>query len=145
MKIIEKQAKICRKIVADLLGFSRQNASEKREMCFNNSIMECITLVKHSFSLDRVEIQTRLDDRFPTIYGDPEKLKQVWVNLLTNAKDAMSADGGVIYVTTELDSPRGIVTLYIADTGYGIAPGAQTKIFDPFFTIPLDHCFPATT
>ena len=134
LAIIEKQTKVCRKIVADLLGFSRQGESEKREMCFNNSVMESITLVRHSFALDHVEITTRLDDCFPIIYGDPEKLKQVWINLLTNAKDAMPEEGGAIVVSTKLNTPQGVVTLKVADTGAGIDEATAKKIFDPFFT-----------
>lgn len=134
LAIIEKQTKVCRKIVADLLGFSRQGQSDKREMCFNNSVMESVSLVRHSFELDRVRIVTRLDDSFPIIYADPEKLKQVWLNLLTNAKDAMDESGGVIAVTTRLDTPKGIVRLQIADSGSGIEGAALKKIFDPFFT-----------
>jgi PAS domain S-box-containing protein len=134
LEIIEKQTKVCRKIVSDLLGFSRQNESDKREMCFNNSVMESVSLVRHSFELDRVLIETRLDDSFPIIYADPEKLKQVWINLLTNAKDAMPDGGGVIVVTTKLKTPLGIVTLQIADSGTGIDSGSMKKIFDPFFT-----------
>lgn len=135
LAIIEKQAKVCRKIVADLLGFSRQGESDKREMCFNNSVMESVSLVRHSFGLDRVEIVTRLDDRFPIIYGDPEKLKQVWLNLMTNARDALAEiGGGVVVIVTELKTPLGIVTLKVADSGPGIPPAALKKIFDPFFT-----------
>lgn len=134
LAIIEKQTKVCRKIVADLLGFSRQTESDKREMCFNNSVMEAVSLVRHAFSLDRVDVVTRLDDRYPIIYGDPEKLKQVWLNLLNNAKDAIPERGGEIVVNTELRTPLGIVTLRIADSGCGIPPAALKKIFDPFFT-----------
>jgi len=134
LAIIEKQTKVCRKIVADLLGFSRQGESEKREMCFNNSVMESVTLVRHSFELDHVQIVTRLDDSFPIIYADPEKLKQVWINLLTNAKDAMPENGGVIVVSTKLKTPQGIVTLQVADSGSGIDDASMKKIFDPFFT-----------
>ena len=134
LAIIEKQTKVCRKIVADLLGFSRQGHSDKREMCFNNSVMESVSLVRHSFELDRVEIVTRLDDSFPIIYADPEKLKQVWINLLANAKDAMPEGGGVIVVSTRLNTPQGIVTLKVADSGTGIDEVSRKKIFDPFFT-----------
>ena len=134
LAIVEKQTKVCRKIVADLLGFSRQGQTDKREMCFNNSVMESVSLVRHSFELDRVWIVTRLDDSFPIIYGDPEKLKQVWINLLNNAKDAMPESGGVIVVVTKLRTPLGIVTLDIADSGSGIDEVALKKIFDPFYT-----------
>ncbi|GAB7079923.1 ATP-binding protein [Megalodesulfovibrio paquesii] len=133
LQIIEKQAKVCRKIVADLLGFSRQAASAKMEMCFNNSLMEAVTLVRHTFLLDKVEIQTRLDDRLPIIYGDPEKLKQVWINLLNNARDAMPC-GGLLRVSSRLESERGVVIATFSDTGDGIAPENLPRIFDPFFS-----------
>ncbi|MEF2232327.1 MAG: ATP-binding protein [Pseudodesulfovibrio sp.] len=132
--IIEKQAKVCKKIVADLLGFSRQTDSAKREMCFNNSVMEAVSLVRHTFKLDRVEILTELDDRFPIIYGDPEKLKQVWINLLNNSRDAMQRRGGSIVIRTRLDTPAGIVSLWVADTGEGIPAEKLGKIFDPFYS-----------
>ncbi|WP_243545340.1 ATP-binding protein [Pseudodesulfovibrio tunisiensis] len=134
LRTVESQAKVCRKIVADLLGFSRSAASQKREMCFNNSVMEAVRLVAHTFSLDRTEILTELDDRFPIIYGDPEKLKQVWINLLNNARDAMPEDGGTIVVRTELDTPNGKVSIMVADSGSGIAEDTLRKIFDPFFS-----------
>nr|WP_211922157.1 ATP-binding protein [Desulfolutivibrio sulfodismutans] len=134
LKIMEKQAKVCRKIVADLLGFSRQTDSAKLEMCFNNSLMEAISLVRHTFGLDKVYIMTDLDERMPIIYGDPEKLKQVWINLLTNARDAMIEGGGLLLVRSRLDSPAQKVTAWFADTGSGIDSGNLQKIFDPFFT-----------
>jgi signal transduction histidine kinase len=125
---------VCKKIVADLLGFSRQTQSAKREMCFNNSVMEAVSLVRHTLELDKVEIVTQLDDRYPIIYGDPEKLKQVWINLLTNARDAMVGQGGTILIRTRLDTPGGIVSLWVADSGSGIAEDALKNIFDPFYS-----------
>ena len=130
---IVRQAKVTRQIVADLLGFSRRTESSKREMCFNNSVMEAISLVTHTFALDKVEIVTELDDRFPIIFGDPEKLKQVWINLLNNARDAMP-DGGTIKVKTVLDTPAQKVSLMVADSGTGIDEEHLSQIFDPFFT-----------
>jgi len=131
--IVEEQAKVCRKIVADLLGFSRRSVSEKQEMCFNNSVMEAVTLVRHTFKMERVKIVTALDERMPIIYGDPEKLKQVWINLLNNARDAMS-DGGIIKVSTELDTSRRTIRARFADSGPGIDQDHLKKVFDPFFS-----------
>ncbi|BDQ33449.1 ATP-binding protein [Pseudodesulfovibrio portus] len=134
LAIIEKQAQVCKKIVADLLGFSRQSESAKREMCFNNSVLEAVSLVRHTFELDNVTILTQMDDRFPIIYGDPEKLKQVWINLLNNARDAMDGKGGTILIRTKLDTPAGIVSVWVADSGEGIPEDALEKIFDPFYS-----------
>jgi PAS domain S-box-containing protein len=134
LQTIEKQAKVCRKIVADLLGFSRQAESAKIEMCFNNSLMEAVTLVRHAFSLDKTAIATDLDERMPIIYGDPEKLKQVWINLLANARDAMGDRGGMLLVRSRLFATDQKVTAWLADTGPGIPAENQSRIFDPFFT-----------
>ncbi|MES9995826.1 ATP-binding protein [Desulfovibrio aminophilus] len=131
--IIERQAKVCRKIVADLLGFSRQSRSARRDMCLNNSVMETVTLVRHSFELDKVRIVTDLDERMPVLYGDPDKLRQVWMNLLTNARDAMPT-GGLVFVRTRLDTGAQKVTVWVADTGSGIEPADLGRIFDPFFS-----------
>lgn len=133
LRVIEKQAKACRKIVSDLLGFSRQVQSAKRDICFNNTIMEAAALVRHAFSLDRIEIILDLDDRLPIIYADPEKLKQVWINLFSNARDAMPG-GGLILVKVSLDSPRQTITVQVADTGSGMAEHELNKIFDPFYS-----------
>lgn len=133
LQIMERQAKVCRQIVADLLGFSRQATSAKREMCFNNSLMEAVSLVRHTFSLSDVEIVTDVDDRMPIIYGDPEKLKQVWINLLHNARDAMKG-GGRILVSSRLNGETQEITATVADTGEGIPAGDLKRVFDPFFS-----------
>lgn len=133
LSIIEKQARVCRKIVSDLLGFSRQTESEKITMCFNNSILEVVQLVSHTFKLEQINISTSLDDRFPIIHGDPEKLKQVWLNLLSNAMEAIEDKGG-IHISTKLDTTSMTITAVFADTGHGVEPKNINAIFDPFYS-----------
>ncbi len=133
LKIIEKQAKVCRKIVADLLGFSRQHEREMGFMDLNESIEEVISLVQHSFYLDNATIETDLDSNLPAIVGDREKLKQVWINLLDNALDAMPTGGKVEVRTRSVDAGQR-VEISFADTGTGISTEDQKKIFDPFFS-----------
>lgn len=133
LRIIEKQAKVCRKIVADLLKFSRQTETAKSEMSINNSLLETVVLVKHIFSLDKVFIQTDLEEEEKNIIGDPDKLKQVWLNLFNNAKDAMP-EGGLIMVRSRMDAKKDHVVISVADTGPGISEKNMKKIFDPFFT-----------
>jgi len=133
LQIIEKQTKICRRVVADLLGFSRQMESRMEEIDLNASIAEVVQLVRHPFKQNWIDIQTSLDPGIPPIIGDREKLKQVWINLLNNAFDAIGQDGA-IWVKTRM-CPRGSrVLVTVADTGTGIAPPDLKKIFDPFFT-----------
>jgi signal transduction histidine kinase len=133
LQAIERQAKVCRKIVADLLKFSRQTETTKSEMSINNSLLETIALVEHSFSLDKVLIQTDLEEEEKNIVGDPDKLKQVWLNLFNNARDAMP-DGGLILVRSGMNAEKNLVVISVADTGPGISEKNMKKIFDPFFT-----------
>ncbi|MEW5774280.1 MAG: ATP-binding protein [Thermodesulfobacteriota bacterium] len=133
LRTIEKQSKVCKKIVADLLGFSRRGAGSRMDLCVNNTVLEGVSLVRHTFELDKVRILTDLDERMPIIHGDPERLKQVWINLLGNSRDAMPG-GGAIKVRTRLDVPAHRLRLWVADTGAGIGAEDLGRIFDPFYT-----------
>jgi two-component system, NtrC family, sensor kinase len=130
LKIIEKQAKVCRKIVSDLLGFSRQHEHQIEEMDLNHSILEAVSLVRHTFSLNGVEIITELDEELPPLMGDREKFMQVWMNLLDNALDAMPL-GGAITIRSRLNNS---IRVSFADTGTGISAENLKKIFDPFYS-----------
>jgi len=133
LRIIERQAKVCRKIVADLLGFSRQHESSMGEMDVNESVREVASLVRHTFSLEKVSIEFDLDEGLPPVAGDREKLGQVWMNLLNNARDAMP-EGGTIRVSSRRRDQDGVLAVSVADTGTGISPEHLGKIFDPFFS-----------
>jgi two-component system, NtrC family, sensor kinase len=130
---VEKQTQICRKIVADLLSFSRHTGTRMGGVDLNRAIKEVISMVAHTFNLDRVRIESSLDPDIPNIFGDEEKLKQVFVNLFTNAHDAIDTDG-TISIATSVDQATGEVKTCMVDTGRGIAPEKIDRIFDPFFT-----------
>jgi PAS domain S-box-containing protein len=133
LKTIEKHTKICRKIVSDLLRFSRHAESRMALLDINKAIIEALTVVEHTFSLERVRVERRLDSGIPEVVGDEEKLKQAVVNLLNNAFDAIGTDG-LIVVTSAFNEETGEVTIAVADTGSGIPPEDRDRIFDPFFT-----------
>lgn len=131
LKTIEKHTRNCKGIVEDLLKFSRSTAIRKIPFDVNGSLAEVISLLAHQFELDKIDIKTNLDVTIPKITGDAEKLKQVFMNLLMNARQAISGKGE-ISVTTRRNGNS--VDIAISDTGSGIAPQVMNKIFDPFFT-----------
>jgi two-component system NtrC family sensor kinase len=133
IKTIEKQAKICRKIVADLLRFSRPMESIVTPLDINQSIEEVVAVVEHTYKLERVFIERNYGVSLPWVMGDKEKLKQVFVNLLNNAYDAIGSDGA-ISITTRFNEHNNEVIISVADTGTGIPSENMEKIFDPFFT-----------
>lgn len=133
LKIIEKQSKICRQIVADLLGYSRYSPSGNETVDVNASMQEVIQLVEHVFSLNRIKIIHTPDATLPPLTGDKERLKQVWLNLLNNAADAIGQNGVISVQSKRGDHGQGI-EISVADTGTGVKKENLRKIFDPFFT-----------
>lgn len=133
LKVIEKQAKVCRKIVADLLGFSRHSYSSREAVDVNASMREVIVLVEHAFSMNHIRILQQLDDTIPPLIADREQLKQVWLNLLNNAADAIGEDG-MIVVQSRRNAQGDGFACSIADSGPGVAKEHLGKLFDPFFT-----------
>jgi|UniRef100_A0A7V6A214 two-component system NtrC family sensor kinase len=133
LRIIEKHVQICRRIVADLLNFSRVSESRMEEMDINQSIEEVLDLVRIIFKQDWVVMDVSLDPHVPPIRGDREKLKQVWLNLLNNAFESIGRDG-TIRVTTKMCPHGNHVVVTVADTGAGIQDKDLEKIFDPFFS-----------
>lgn len=133
LKTIEKQTKVCRKIVADLLGYSRQSQSVVGEVAINESLQEVINLVEHAFFLNRIKVVFLPDAAVTTLRGDKERLRQVWLNLLNNAADAIGQDG-LILVRSRLLPDTQRLEVSVADTGKGVAKHHLGKLFDPFFT-----------
>jgi PAS domain S-box-containing protein len=133
MKIIEKQTKVCRNIVADLLGFARNSQSFSETVDVNASIRKVVNLVEHIFFLKRIKVCTLLDENIPPTTGDQARLKQVWLNLLNNAADAIGTDGN-IFVQSRLRSEGQSFEVSVTDTGTGVAKVNLSKVFDPFFT-----------
>lgn len=133
LEIVEKQTKICSTIVQNLLGFSRQSGSTKISTDCNQSLQEVISLVEHTFSLNRVRIRTNFDPDLPLIQADKEQLKQVWINLLNNAFDAIGSDG-LIFVQTGFDDQKNKAVIKVMDTGSGLSNELQKRIFEPFFS-----------
>ncbi len=133
LQLIEKHSKICSRIVADLLGFSRRIKSTITEFDIHPAINDVLKVVEHTFVLDHVIIEKEYSQKLPFVKGDKEKIKQVFMNLLNNAFDAI-ARNGKICIKTFLDHKNQNIVITIADTGKGILLKHINKLFDPFFT-----------
>ncbi len=133
LRIIEKYARVCKTIVADLLHFSRHTGDSKQPLNVNDLIGQVLGVAEHTFGLDRITIRRRLEQGLPLVFGDVEKLEQAFMNLLRNARDAIGSDGEII-VSTRYDRDKTEVVVSFIDSGQGIPGGIKDKIFDPFFT-----------
>jgi len=145
VKIIEEEARRCKKIMQDLLDFGRQTPPQFTPMEPAEIIRKSIDLFTARFQKARVHPKIQDTDGLPKIWVDPHQMDQVLVNLFFNAIEAMP-DGGTLTIgmTVQPGSPveglregpagKDEVVIAVTDTGYGIDSDKLHKIFDPFFT-----------
>ena len=129
--LIRREAERCTRIVRSLLDFARARPIEKNAVDAVAALDEAVSLTQHKLQLQQVTV-TKAYDGPAVVQGDFGQLRQVFVNLILNAHDAMP-NGGALTVTSK-HVEGGAVEIAIADTGTGIAPEHLSKIFDPFFT-----------
>jgi signal transduction histidine kinase len=116
-------------IVGNLKDFSRLDRSKVTSFDLNEGLASTLLLAKHL--LKSVTVKRELGD-IPPIVCSPSQVNQVFLNLVTNAVQAMPEERGTITLTTR--AADGGVTVEVADDGKGIAPEVLPKIFDPFFS-----------
>jgi len=131
--VIERQTKACRKIVADLLKFSRQGISEKTYMQLNEIVQDVVDVTEHGLNIDHIKVTRKYSEGMPFVFCDAEKLRQVFINLINNAHHSMEG-GGEIIISTRTCPGEQEVEAVIEDTGKGIPDEVKAKIFEPFFT-----------
>ena len=130
---IVKQTRICSKIVADLLSFSRSRENIISEFDIHDAIDEVLDVLLHTFGLNHVVVKRDYYLSPLKMRGDKEKLKQVCINLLNNAFDAIEKNG-IISIQTGLGTVDSEIMISISDTGHGITRENIRKIFEPFYT-----------
>ncbi len=104
---------------------------ERQPVSLNAIVSEVVAASEKMLSAQNVNVRLNLDQGLPEINGSRDKLKQVFLNLFINAKDAMPAGGTL---TVETRRKNGSVLVTVGDTGIGIPPENVNKIFDAFFT-----------
>jgi PAS domain S-box-containing protein len=140
-------------VVGDLLGFAAPAELELRDREIEPLIRRSLTMVRHELNAAKVKAETHFSGQLPPCRVDPNKIRQVLVNLFTNACHAMP-DGGVLTVTTRThriteeeagggggnrpgarwQSGDSVAVVEIADTGIGIPAEQLSRVFDPYFT-----------
>lgn len=116
-------------LVQNLKGFARVDRDGMDLMDVNEGVESALMIAAHQLR-DRIKIVRKLDS-VPRVRGMPSQLNQVFLNLITNAAQAMEEEGTLTVATRAGD---GNVEIAFADTGCGIPDDVLPKIFDPFFT-----------
>jgi C4-dicarboxylate-specific signal transduction histidine kinase len=128
-----QQVRKATEIITHLRTFGRAAPFSRDPVSLTQVLTQALSLMREQLRVRGIQITTDLGSEEPVVLGNALQLEQVFVNLLTNARDAMA------------DSPRKCIHIYVAvgsetvditfaDTGPGVPPGLERRIFDPFFT-----------
>ena len=128
---IEEHVERAKKVVHNMLGYARRMEPRLENVDINDTINQTISLLENYSRINNIEIRTDLSKDLPIIAGDQSQLQQVFLNLLTNAIDAIGKNGLV-----QVKSQRTNSSIYVSvsDNGQGIPVKKQKNVFDPFFT-----------
>ena len=130
LDIIEKESLRARDIVRQLLQFARKRDLELVEIDVNDVVKEVTPLVEAGVKSSGVTLRADFGE-LPKTIGDPNQLKQVVINIVTNALSAMTAGGALSIRTARLGE---YIVMDFSDTGPGIPKTVLPHIFEPFFT-----------
>jgi two-component system, NtrC family, sensor kinase len=139
LQIIESQLDRLADSVKNLLSFTRQPKPQLKSLDINEVLEELIHLSEPGFLARKVKPSVHLSPDLPPILGDSTHLQTLFLNLITNALDAMPQGGVLTIKTRQVPSPLssedgGRLEISITDTGIGITEESRKRIFDPFFT-----------
>lgn len=125
------QVERCSEITHKLLDFARHRRPVSQFADINLLMEDMLSLVERESGTDSIWIVRAFDDLMPMVKTDPPLLRQVFLNLLINAVQAMGKSG-VIFVSTFCE--KSMVCIEVRDTGPGIPPEDLKRVFNPFYT-----------
>ncbi len=137
---MESEVSRINSIIRQLLDFSRPTDGKKKAVKVNSLLQETVEIMKPQPMMRGISVTTSLDAPMDTVLADPNQLKQVFLNIIMNAADAINEsfgpdDKGVegsISIETKNDS--GYIEIRVRDNGPGLPEEAISHVFDPFFT-----------
>ncbi len=134
LDLTHRQARRAARIVQNLLEFSRPASPLKKLLDVNNLVERTLQLHEHSLRRNNIEVDFRPETGLPGIIGDANQLIQVFLNLVTNAEQAIREvrDAGRLQIRLGRSGNR--LSIAFQDDGVGIRPEALPRIFDPFYT-----------
>jgi two-component system, NtrC family, sensor kinase len=140
LQIIDQEVKRISDLMLRLREFSRPVELETRPTDLRALFDTILGLIGKQMQVHRIQVKIEWDPAVPTVLASPDRLTQVFMNLVLNAIDAMP-DGGLLTIFAAVDRSRAdspVICIAVADTGSGIAPEALPRIFEPFFTTKQD-------
>ena len=130
-KIIEQTDRLSR-LTRGLLDYSRPSFGMKGPVDIRQPLRKALDIVGHRCKTMNVEIVEDLGEEALMVQANSHELEQVFLNFFLNANDAMP-EGGTLSITARKQEPNDVVVV-VKDTGEGMSPEVQAKIFEPFYT-----------
>ena len=127
------QVRKATEMISHLRTFGRATSVSREPVAITQVIRRALSLVQEQLRLRQIEVKLLVPEEEVIVMGNAIQLEQVFINLLTNARDAMAHSTRKI-ITIECTKQRNIVDIHFSDTGPGIPAGLEQRIFDPFFT-----------
>jgi two-component system NtrC family sensor kinase len=131
LTLIRESGEEIRDIVRALLDFARENAAERQIVPLAHVVRQAVTLLRRTNAHKGVELVTAYEDDDALVRVSPNQVKQILLNLITNARQAMPG-GGTVSIETRRRGDRALVV--VSDDGPGVPPDIADRIFEPFFT-----------
>ena len=136
LTLIQQTADEIKTIVRALLDFAREPSEDFRSVRVRDSIAQTVDLIRRTSANKGIEFVERYPDDSCEVHASPNQLKQVFLNLLSNARLSMP-QGGRVEIGLQLESESVVVT--VSDSGEGIPPEVLPRIFEPFYTTRRDR------
>jgi two-component system, NtrC family, sensor kinase len=139
LELVLQEAQRARGVVRRLLDFSRHTENRRVSTDINKLSRDVLSLIKHQAHKNKIQVVCEVCEDLPHILVDENQIKQVLLNLLNNAIQAMPQGGRLSLTTSHASNGYGEdmkegITISIADSGEGILPENLERIFEPFFT-----------
>lgn len=131
LKIIQDETRRLELMLVEVRDFTRPARPQKELKNINSVIEDTLALMENKMRDKGIEYEKALDNRLPAVLFDPQQIKQVLINLVNNAVEAMP-EGGKLVVSSWPEG--GQVKISLLDSGMGIPPEVVAKMFNPFFT-----------
>ena len=138
---IYSEARRASRIVQNLLTFARQHKAEKGPAAINQVLDDTLELRGYELRVRGIDVRREYDEALPDTMGDAHQLQQVFLNLITNAEQAMErAEGRHHRLTVRTRRSGDAIRIEVEDTGSGVPANLLERIFNPFFTTkPTGH------
>ena len=136
VKDIGEAAERCVRIVRSFLTMARRHPPERGHVSLNPLLRDAVELLAFELRIANIEVGFDLQKDLPLVWADGHQLKQVMVNLVTNARQAVqdAAPPRRLRIATRHDTESPRVRIEVTDSGPGIPPEIRARVFDPFFT-----------